>query len=195
MPNKYHNGLAEIMFEHLNVPKLCIQNHGVLSLYAAGKTTGFVLESGDAITSFMPMQDGQLLADFVVKNNLAGNAVTNNLISLFNESGHSFDHDADLDVVRSIKEKTTFVSPNIEESMSQISNKTLKDTTYLLPNNETIDVFAKDRFHAPEILFQPMNYGDSINPGIDSTVYGIIYNMESEIQSQMFANIVMSGGN
>jgi centractin len=41
---------AEAFFEHMSVPALYFQTQPILSLYAQGKTTGFVLDCGDGVT-------------------------------------------------------------------------------------------------------------------------------------------------
>lgn len=48
----------EIFFETFNVPAIHIQMQAVLSLYAAGRTTGVVLDSGDGVTHAVPVVDG-----------------------------------------------------------------------------------------------------------------------------------------
>lgn len=41
---------AEAFFEYMSVPALYFQSQPILSLYAQGKTTGFVLDVGDGVS-------------------------------------------------------------------------------------------------------------------------------------------------
>ena len=50
---KNRKKIAQIMFEKYKIPGLYIVNPGVLTLYSAGKFTGFVLDLGDGITQFL----------------------------------------------------------------------------------------------------------------------------------------------
>jgi actin-related protein len=53
--------MTEIMFETFNVPSLYIACQAVLALYSTGRTTGLVLDSGDGVTSTVPIYEGYAL--------------------------------------------------------------------------------------------------------------------------------------
>ena len=57
-PTSNREKSAEIMFEHLNTPALFFSIQAVLSLYASGRTTGCVLDSGDGVTHAVPVYEG-----------------------------------------------------------------------------------------------------------------------------------------
>jgi actin-related protein len=42
--------MCSIMFEEFNVPAMYVAIQAVLSLYASGRTTGVVLDSGDGVS-------------------------------------------------------------------------------------------------------------------------------------------------
>ena len=46
------------MFEDFNVPAMYIKIQAVLSLYATGRTTGIVVDSGDDVTHAVPIFEG-----------------------------------------------------------------------------------------------------------------------------------------
>ncbi len=62
----------------------------MLALFASGKTTGVVLDSGYSLTSTVPIYEGFALSHAIQKMNLAGRHLTDYLISLMKEDGISF---------------------------------------------------------------------------------------------------------
>ena len=50
--------LTEIMFEVFSIPQLQVIIQGVCALYASGRTTGVVMDSGDGITHTVPIYEG-----------------------------------------------------------------------------------------------------------------------------------------
>ena len=64
-PTKNRELTTEIMFETFNVPCLYIQMQAVCSLYASGKTTGTVLDSGEGITHSVPVYEGYAIPSAV----------------------------------------------------------------------------------------------------------------------------------
>ncbi len=46
------------MFETFNAPAFYVQIQAVLSLYASGRTTGIVMDSGDGVSHVVPIYEG-----------------------------------------------------------------------------------------------------------------------------------------
>lgn len=57
-----------------------------MGLYASGKTTGLVLESGEGITHAVPIFEGFQIPYATIKLDIGGDYLTNYLITLLKES-------------------------------------------------------------------------------------------------------------
>lgn len=70
---------AEVLFETFNVPALFVAPQAILSLYASGRTTGVVLDSGDGVSHVVPVYEGFALPHAITRTDVAGRDVTDQL--------------------------------------------------------------------------------------------------------------------
>ncbi|KAB8210261.1 hypothetical protein BDV34DRAFT_209672 [Aspergillus parasiticus] len=84
-PQPSREKMTQVMFETFNLPAMYVANQPVLSLYAAGLTTGVAIESGDGLTQVVPVNEGYSTPNtFSRIDDLAGTDLTNYLANTLN---------------------------------------------------------------------------------------------------------------
>mmetsp|Transcript_465 Transcript_465/g.475 ORF Transcript_465/g.475 Transcript_465/m.475 type:complete len:384 (+) Transcript_465:89-1240(+) len=188
-PHTNREKAAEIFFEGFNVPAIYCAPQAILSLYASGRTTGVVLDSGDGVTHAVPVYEGFALPHAIVRMDLAGRDVTQHLQLLLRRAGHNFTTSADLEIVRQIKETCCFVAFNpAKEETHQAQQK----TQYQLPDGSFVEL-GPETFRAPEILFHPDLLGNEYK-GVHDCLVKSIMKADLDLRRVLFSQIVLSGG-
>ncbi|KAI6232703.1 Arp-1 [Aphelenchoides fujianensis] len=187
-PTSNREKATEIFFETFNVPAIHVQLQAVLSLYAAGRTTGVALDAGDGVSHAFPStRDSPSSRRSIQRIDVAGRDVTNCLNILLRKEGHIFHRTSELEIVRDIKEKVCFVSSSVHSAKD---DKELK--SYVMPDGSTIKIGAAHH-QTPEALFRPDLIGCEY-AGVSQCIVNAIRESAFELRKELCANVLLSGG-
>ena len=191
-PKANRERMTQIMFETFSVPAMHISIQAVLSLYASGRTTGIVMDSGDGVSHCVPIYEGYSLPHAVARLDLAGRDLTEYLMLILKESGYSFSTTAERELVRDMKEKLCYVALDFDSELKAYATSCDQAKTYELPDGNLVTLHS-ERFRCSEVLFQPSLLGKEAM-GIHDTTFQSIMKCDVDVRRDLFANLVLSGG-
>ena len=191
-PKVNREKMTQIMFETFNVPAMYSCCAAVLSLYAAGRTTGLVLDCGDGACRTVPVYEGYMFQDAVNRLEVGGRDVTEYLRKLMTKRGISFTTTAEREICRDMKEKLGYVAVDYEHELAAAGKSSNLEKNYELPDGQVITAGA-ERFRCSEVLFKP-DLLFKKSDGIHKLAHESIMKCDVDIRRDLFSNTVLSGG-
>jgi len=192
-PKANREKMVTIMFETFQVKNVYVALQAVMSLYAAGRTTGLVCDSGDGVSHTIPVFEGFSIPHAVEKMEIAGRVLTDYMQKLLLENGESLTSSAELEIVRDIKEKLCYVAENYEAQRKAAQTSSDEDKAYVMPDKRVITIPATVRMTCPELLFKPSLNGKSCN-SIQDLTWKSIQSSDVDVRKDLCKNIILSGG-
>jgi actin-related protein len=181
------------MFETFEVRNLYVAIQAVMSLYANGRSTGLVVDSGDGVSHTVPVFEGFSIPHAIEKMEIAGRVVTEYAQKLLLESGHSFTSTAELEIVKDIKEKLCFVAQDYEAEYANAQSSSELNTAYTLPDKRQIEIKGTVRMQVPELLFKPELNGKSCK-SLQALAWTSINSSDLDTRRELLKNVILSGG-
>ena len=143
--------VAEMLFEKFNVEKYHMANSSMLGLFAYGKTSGIVVDSGFNVTSTVPLYEGFPLQYASKKINLGGEDISLSLLeSLKDKVEPSYKLIKGRLLADDIKEHKGYISMDNEEKEEEKQ----EESPYKLPDGKELKL-GNEVFKICDILFNP----------------------------------------
>jgi actin-related protein len=188
--------MIELMFSTFQVNGAFIAIQAVLSLYANGRTTGLVVDSGDGVTHTVPVFEGFSIPHAVKKNFIAGRVITGYMAKLLTDDGiaEQGGKGAWFQIVAKVKETLSFVSKDFKADEAKANASSEFQKVFELPDGSTINVNLP-RFKAPEGMFKPELIKEgSEEPGLIEIAKDSIQECDLDIRTDLYKNVILSGG-
>lgn len=176
-PKAARERTVQILFDNLGVPALYLSVAPVMALYASGRTTGCVVDSGDGVTHIVPVYEGYCLPNAVVRIDTAGSDVTAHLeellmkrwgivvdLSTLDCSCRSTTSTSDL--LLNLKKTRCYVATDFQAEMAKPEEE-LEQPVEFFPvegsDPTIVQWIGRERFLCTERLFQPKRRNGSSN--------------------------------
>ena len=192
-PKENREKTTQIMFEYFHVPCLYIGIQAVLSLYASGRTTGLVVDSGEGVTHTVPVYEGFAVPHAIPRVPVAGSDLTQYFQELLKKLGYSFTTPDDIEGVAWLKEHVCQVALDYETTLREAAESKALERKEVLPDGNTVVIVGIERCQVPEVLFQPELAGKKYD-GIHKCTDESIKKCDQDIRKDLYKNIVLAGG-
>ncbi|XP_022257476.1 actin-like protein 6B [Limulus polyphemus] len=203
--------LTELMFEKYNIPAFFLVKNAVLAAFANGRSTGIIVDSGASQTSAVPVHDGYVLTQAIVKSPLAGDFITMQC--------KQYLEDQEIEIIPAymiagkVVTLTYFgyffllqgIIQDFQSSVLQISDSPYDKETvenmptvhYELPHGYNLD-FSSERFQIPEALFDPSNIKGvpgTTMMGAAQVVTTSVGMCDIDVRPSLYGSVIVTGGN
>lgn len=191
-PKENREKMFQAMFERYEFEGCFVSLQAILTLYAQGLMTGVVVDSGDGVTHVIPVYEGFEMRESTKRIDVAGRNITEYLIKLLFLRGYHFNRSADFETVRQLKENVCYVTNNMEQEQRLAHETTVLTKKFTLPDGNVVAV-GRERFLAPEVLFQP-HLIDREVMGMSEAIFTAIQDCGVDCRPELYKHIVLSGG-
>jgi actin-related protein len=198
-----------VFFESFQVPLYFSVCNSLLVLYASGKVNGIIVDSGEGLTSAVPISDGSIMNFSQTTDDLAGDYLTKilcqELQKTSKEQTQANPGMMNYLFAKDLKEKYLRVSMNYEKDLKELKKPKIQSMANTLSeggNNSTMVTLPDGSalqlgnlsVKVPETLFRPETFGLT-NPGVHEVIYDCILKNDLDVRRQLCNNIIITGGN
>uniref|UniRef100_A0A8D2JQ42 Actin like 9 n=1 Tax=Sciurus vulgaris TaxID=55149 RepID=A0A8D2JQ42_SCIVU len=182
--------LVEVTFESLRSPAMYVASQSVLSVYAHGRVSGLVVDTGHGVSYVVPVFQGYNLPHATERLDLAGNHLTAFLAEILLGSGFPLRHQ-DLDTVENIKHRYCFVASDFQKEQARPEQECRQSLK--LPDGRTVTL-GKELFQCPELLFHPPEIPGLSPVGLPTMAKQSLCKVPPEVRADVARNVLLCGG-
>ena len=187
-PRENREKTIQLLFEKFNVPCAFLCSQSVLSAYAAGKSTGLIIDCGEGSTNFVPIYEGFICRNTVTNIPIAGKAIHKCLVDLLIKKGNGevLKSKMQREAIKKAKNELCFVSQDLEKESDK------RELEFHLPDQRVIKI-GKEKYEAPEVLFNPSMFGYECK-SLQDQFFETLGKVDRDLHDIMLGNIICNGG-
>uniref|UniRef100_H0W862 Actin like 9 n=1 Tax=Cavia porcellus TaxID=10141 RepID=H0W862_CAVPO len=182
--------LAETAFEALRCPAAFVASQAVLSVYAHGRVSGLVVDTGHGVSCVTPVFQGYVLPHALERLDLAGSHLSAFLAEALRRAGWALGQ-RDLHVVERIKHTHCYVASDFQQLQAQADAQSRR--CVLLPDGRVVPL-GKERFQCPELLFCPPSVPGLPREGLPALAARSLCKLSAEAQAPVAQRVLLCGG-
>lgn len=189
-PTTNREKLVEVAFESLRSPAMYVASQAVLSVYAHGRVSGLVVDTGHGVTSTVPVFQGYHLPHAMQRLDLAGAHLTAFLAEVLLETRLPLGQQ-DLDAVENIKHRYCYVAADFQKEQARPEQASWQSVE--LPDGRTVTL-SKELSQCPELLFSPPEMPGLAPAGIATMAKQSLHKVAPEVRPDLAGNVLLCGG-
>lgn len=161
--------------------------------------TGTVIDSGDGITSIIPVFDGQVISSGIKNIPIAGGDFTRLILDSLREREGEVPPDRAMNIAKSIKEEYCYICQDMVKEFGKFDKepaKQFKSFAFTHPMTKKTYNFGVgyEQFLTPEIFFNPSIYSSDFSLSLPELLDATIQQAPIDTRRKLYGNIVLSGG-
>ncbi|KAJ3437516.1 actin-5c-related [Anaeramoeba flamelloides] len=176
----------QIFFESFSVPQLAIEDENLLPLYSVGKHSALVVNIGTELTHCVPIVDGYVLDQGIIRKDIGGLHITNNFQNIFSIENY--------EIAEELKIAIADIRSQLQSSKQEKEQEKEKEKEFNYQTSDKKDwKFTQQQQQSPsEILFNPIQFQKQTK-GLHKIIYESIENCPISLRSSLFENIILVG--
>ncbi|XP_055974791.1 actin-like protein 9 [Sorex fumeus] len=183
--------LVEVAFEALCSPAMYVESQSVLAVYAHGRISGLVVDSGHGVTYTVPVFQGYNLVHATQRLDLAGTHLTAFLADkMLLGSGLPFSQ-RHLDTVEHIKHHYCYVVDDFQKAQARPVQDCCQ--TFKLPDGRSVTL-NQELYQCPELLFRPPEIPGLAPVGLPAMTQQALQKVPPEARPEVARNVLLCGG-
>ena len=183
---------AELLFEKYKIPSLCFGNSAACTVFAAGRTSGLVVDCGAGLTTTVPVFEGLALKHAEICIQYGGQDTSALLKKILIDMNIT----VELSDAQLLKERFASVSSSSSSSSSG-------DESFYLPDGRHVTVPSRIFTECTAPIFKGSYVpptGENVHPaavpaaGVTNQIFESWYLSDDGIRKELAQNIILSGG-